>query len=162
MGLLDYKDMVCGWCESTNIGMIPLATVSVEGPALVFPLAHCRDCGAPFVPPEEAIAEKREEWGKAIREAGRAQRMRKKAARKSDAPAVEKPKDPPPKKKSGGLDCEKCGRKMTVKNQSSARYTQFVLWECTCGHEHIQKKHEGDDFSEEDPLDPEDIPEVRP
>jgi hypothetical protein len=30
---------------------------------------------------------------------------------------------------------------MEVENTSSARYTVFVLWKCTCGYQHLEKKH---------------------
>jgi transposase-like protein len=40
-----------------------------------------------------------------------------------------------------GFVCEKCGRNMSVENKSKARYTLFVLWKCSCGYQHLQKKH---------------------
>ncbi|MHC4777812.1 MAG: hypothetical protein ACYTFG_04450 [Planctomycetota bacterium] len=39
------------------------------------------------------------------------------------------------------LNCDKCGKIMEVENTSSARYTVFVLWKCTCGYQHLEKKH---------------------
>ncbi|GEM_PF-3206393 len=39
------------------------------------------------------------------------------------------------------IACEKCGKNMVVENTSKARYTLFVLWRCSCGFQHLQKKH---------------------
>jgi len=161
MGLLDYEGLVCGWCGSTDIGMIPLATVSVKGPALVFPIAYCRDCGAPFVPPEGVIEEKREEWGDAIRKESRSTRIKKKAPTTKEPPTPDKKE-----KKDDKPTCEKCGKKMSVDHTSKARYTTFVLWKCRCGHTWLEKRHYGPPLSESEserdpePLDPESFPEV--
>lgn len=52
--------------------------------------------------------------------------------------------DPDPPRPKGDPDkgfCAKCGKKMTVENSSSARYTVFVLWKCKCGFQHLEKRH---------------------
>lgn len=38
--------------------------------------------------------------------------------------------------------CDRCGKSMAVENVSKARYTLFVLWRCSCGHQRLEKKHE--------------------
>lgn len=56
------------------------------------------------------------------------------------------PKPEPPKPEPRNPDkqyCEECDRVMSVKNTSSARYTVFVLWECNCGFEYLEKRHTG-------------------
>ena len=37
--------------------------------------------------------------------------------------------------------CEKCGGDMEVENTAKARYTLFVLWRCSCGYQHLEKRH---------------------
>jgi len=165
MGLLDYEGLICGWCEGTNIGMVPVATVSIQGPALMLPLAYCRDCGISFVPPEGVIEEKRKAWGKAIREDSRQARInRKKAAAREEPPAPKEPSSPPKKEeKRVAFACGECGGVMSVDHTSEARHTTFVLWKCQCGHTYLEKRHRDSSVEfrwGEEPLDPEEIPEV--
>lgn len=61
-------------------------------------------------------------------------------------PAPELPPKPKPKpkpKRKGDLskgECEKCGRQMKIENRSRARYTEFILWSCTCGFKHLERR----------------------
>ena len=56
---------------------------------------------------------------------------------------VESPKPkpkPPPQRDPNKQYCEKCGKVMSVKNTSNARYTVFVLWKCVCGFEYLEHR----------------------
>lgn len=79
-------------------------------------------------------------WGHVTGIVFRPRRKKVEETPNSEPEPEPQPEPEPPPKDPNMQYCDKCSGVMSVKNTSKARYTVFVLWECNCGFEYLEKK----------------------